>query len=253
MRSLRNHMRWLAAGAPALIASTLTCAAACDTPPEQVPMLFVGGTASAGASAPFAAGTLSNGGAGGAMPTLQINFPSGGSGAEPSCDLMVTELGADPVPDLAQICASEVEPISSNGAVRLSLESDPREPSRRALGKLTLQPQIRESVLGAPVMIVIGARGATLLPVSLSELEPGEPGEYRFTIDWPEAAQLVGDDETRVTFRSSFDVTCEGGDRLVSAFTELHLCGGDAGHPLTWAGPGDNCAACRRIGGERKR
>jgi YD repeat-containing protein len=139
-----------------------------------------------------------------------------------------------------------MEPVMSAGAARVTLSAPPEELRMKASGKLTLAPEILAAVTGAPVIQVVNATEPKLLEAELSELTAAEDG-YIFTVTWPEGAMLRPLDETRVFFRTAFDVMCEGGSRLVQATTEVHLCGGFENVPSAWASPGDNCAVCRII------
>jgi len=236
MRSVRIVVRQMTGSVPALVAASVLGASGCA---ESSSTPAVGGSAGAagGGSMIGLGGGSSAAGAAGSSAQL----PDGCQGYE----VQLPDVGQPAV--AGEICAVEVEPVISNGAARVSLAlpqgANPKAP---VVGTLTLSPELREQVLGAPVVEVIGASNYTLLDAELSPLEETADG-YTFTVTWPPSAFLQPEDMTRVSFRTALDLKCDTGTRLVNAVTEVHLCGGSYLAPTVWASTGDTCIVCTVI------
>jgi hypothetical protein len=243
MRSVRIVVRQMAGSVPALVAASLFGTSACGDSSSTPPHASSGGSTSAGAS---------GGGFGGSI----LIIPAGGSSVTssggapplpPGCTDYVVQLPEAGTPAVAgEICAVDVEPVISNGAARVALAVDDNDPKGHALGTLTLAPELRDQVRGAPVLDIVASSDLRLLEAQISALEPTDDG-YAFTVTWPTNVVPRDSDMTRISFRTAFDLGCDTGLRLVQAVTEVHLCGSFAANPSVWASTGDRCVVCNII------
>lgn len=240
MRSVRIVVRQVTGSVPALVAASVLGASGCGESASTPPVTASGGASSSGAGGSsviqVGGGSTAAGAAGGAT-----RLPPGCQGYE----VKLPNVGQPAV--AGEICAVEVEPVISNGAARVSLAlPEGGHPKAPVVGTLTLSPELRDQVRGAPVVEVIGASNATLLDAQLSPLEETADG-YTFTVTWPPGASMQAEDMTRVSFRTALDLSCDTGTRLVNAVTEVHLCGGSYLSPTVWASTGDTCIVCNVI------
>jgi hypothetical protein len=257
MRSVRIVVRQVAGSVPALVAASVL-GSACGPDPSPPPA-GTGGSASVpvtsgGSGGSISGGSISGGSiSGGSGPRLDLG--GSGSGAVGAggdlpfgCEGYELQLPDAGHPAVAgEICTVEVEPVVAHGAARVALEVKDGDVAAPARGTLTLEKALRESVRGEPSLEIIGASDSRLLAARISELTPTDDG-YSFEITWPEDSLLQAQDLTRVQFRTALDLSCEGETtRLVHAVSELHLCGGFASVPSSWASAGDQCVVCRVI------
>lgn len=220
-------------GLPVLAAAGLLAFAGCYGDPAPPP------ASSAGAAAAPAV----NSSAGGATVPVAS---SGASSLPPGCEghLVAPSQGGSAT-TLAEICSAAAEPVLSNEAVRVSLAVAEGLPQLPATGTLTFADKLVDQVRGAPIIQLVAATEGHLLKAQLSVLEPSAEG-YSFTVTWPPGAVLFTEDKTHVSFRTAFDLGCEGGSRLVAAVSQLRLCGGGfyGSVPAAWASTGDTCVIC---------
>ena len=234
MRSVRIVVRQMAGSVPALVAAGVFGGAACDEPDPPPPVASSGGSTSLAGSASAGSAVIMIGGSGSTVPPndcdgYTIQLPDAGLPAGPG-----------------ELCSVTIEPVMNQSAARVTLSASDEELRTSAVGHITLSPELDALVAGVPVLEIVDASEPKLLEAQLSELTPSDGG-YTFTVTWPEGARLLAEDQTRVYFRTAFDLTCETGARLVHSTTEVHLCGGFGTVPSTWASPGDDCAVCRII------
>jgi hypothetical protein len=167
---------------------------------------------------------------------------AGGEGALPfGCHEYPVEALAAGAPSVDQeICTATSEPVLANGAAQIRLvltNGDPREPTT---GILAFPEELRGHVNGEPIIGV--DRTVANLSGVVSSVQETDDG-YSFSVVFGPDALLIANDQTRVSLRATFDYRCDGGSRLVSAVTELRLCGGNP-TPVTWSAPGDTCVVC---------
>lgn len=221
-------------GLPAFAAAGLLGAVGCYGDPAPPPV-----SSSAGTTAAPAVNSTAG----------RATVPAASSGASslaPGCEghLVVPSQGGSPT-TLADICSAAAEPVLSNETVHVSLAVAEQLPHLPATGKLTFADTLVDLVRGAPVIQLVAATEGHLLKAQLSALEPSAEG-YSFTVTWPPGAMLLTEDKTHVSFRTAFDLGCEGGSRLVAAVSQLRLCGGGGygSVPAAWASTGDTCVIC---------
>jgi hypothetical protein len=240
MRSVRIVVKQVTGSVPALVAASVLGASGCGSATSTPPHASSGGTSSSSAGSGgiiVLAGSPAVGGSAGSGPEL----PPGCQGYE----VQLPEVGQPAV--AGEICAVQVEPVISNGAARIALAQPGSDLSAPVAGTLTLAEGLRDQVQGPPVIEIVSATDQMLLEAELSALEQTADG-YAFTVTWPKGAFLRAEDMTRVSFRTSLDLSCDTGTRLVNAVTEVHLCGGSFnGVPDVWASTGDLCVVCNVI------
>lgn len=217
-------------GLPVLAAAGLLAVAGCYGDPAPPPASSAGATA------------VSSSAGGSTVPVAS----SGASSLAPGCEAhwVVPSQGGSPT-TLADICSAPAEPVLSNEAVHVSLAVAEGLPQLPATGTLTFADKLVDRVRGAPIIQLVAATEGHLLKAQLSGLELSAEG-YSFTVTWPPGAVLLTEDKTHVSFRTAFDLGCEGGSRLVAAVSQLRLCGGGVygSVPAAWASTGDTCVIC---------
>jgi len=147
------------------------------------------------------------------------------------------------------ICATDVGPVESNLAGRVTLEIDPDDLSR-ATGRIEVPPAVLAELVGLPAIEIIDSYPSGLQMFEVTEMA-ADAGGFTFAINfavepyWPDWAQ-----ETYVVVRAAMVLQCSAIDtdpdtREVHAITYIYYCDGYE-HPV-WVSSGELCTICNAI------
>jgi len=164
----------------------------------------------------------------------------------PSMEFVVESPDPGVPADPDEICASDVEPVESNLAGRVTLDIDPDDFSR-ATGHIEVPLPVLGQVVGLPVIEVVESYPFGLQSFTVSEMALEADG-FDFTIQFDDEPGWVGEDF--VVLRAALEIECSASDtdpdtREVHALTYIYFCDGYE-HPV-WISSGDLCTVCDAI------